>query len=81
MPALAEHEFLYAITGYGNFGSIHTDKWHYLQNIWGKDPGLGPQLYDVVKDHGEERNVVDKHPEIVAKLKQPLEESFVDNES
>ncbi|MFC1508696.1 sulfatase [Candidatus Omnitrophota bacterium] len=70
----------HAITGYGNYGSIHNDKWHYFQNVWGKDPGLGPQLYDVVKDHAEEKNVVDKHPDVVADLKQTLEEAFVAKE-
>ena len=68
----------HAITGYGNFGSIHTDKWHYLQNVWGKDPGLGPQLYDVVSDHGETKNVIDNHPDVVADLKPKLEEAFVE---
>jgi len=70
----------YAVTGYGNFGSIHTEKWHYFQNVWGKDPGLGPQLYDIVSDHGEQNNIVDKLPEVVSELKQKLASSFVSQE-
>jgi len=70
----------YAVTGYSNFGSIHTDKWHYFQNVWGDNPGLGPQLYDIVKDHGEEKNVVEDNPEVVYELKHLLEDSFVERE-
>ncbi|MCE5251414.1 sulfatase-like hydrolase/transferase [bacterium] len=68
----------YAVTGYGNFGSIHTDRWHYFQNIWGDDPGLGPQLYDIVRDHGEQTNVISQHQDVVQDLKKKLEESFVE---
>ncbi|MFC1606730.1 sulfatase [Candidatus Latescibacterota bacterium] len=68
----------HAITGYGNYGSIHTDKWHYFQNVWGNNPGLGPQLYDVVNDHNETKNVVDIHPDVVTELKQKLEEAFIE---
>jgi len=66
----------YAVTGYGNFGSVHTHRWHYYQNVWGRDPGLGPQLYDLANDHGEDINVVNKYPEVVTGLKKILEDSF-----
>ncbi len=70
----------YVVTGYSNFGSIHTEKWHYFQNVRGKNSGLGPQLYYIVNDHGEEKNVVDKHPGVVADLKLKLADSFFEKE-
>ncbi len=66
----------HAITGYGNFGSIHNHKWHYFQNVWGKDKGLGPALYDLENDHGETKNVVRNNPRVVAEMKRILEEAF-----
>jgi len=68
-----------AITGYGNFGSIHNHKWHYLSNVWGKNPGLGPQLYNLENDYDEEVNVVDANPGIANELKQILDDSFKEN--
>ncbi len=70
----------YVITGYSDFGSIHTDKWHYFQNVLGKDPGLGPQLYDVVRDHTEEKNLVGTNPDVVSELKKTLEAAFVEKQ-
>jgi arylsulfatase A-like enzyme len=66
----------HAVTGYGNFGAVHTHSWHYFQNVWGNDPGLGPQLYDLGKDPREEKNVVKSYPEVVAEMKKIMEESF-----
>ena len=63
------------VTGYGNFGSVHTDKWHYFQNVWGDNPGLGPALHDIENDHAEEKNVIQKHPGVVAEMKKILGES------
>jgi arylsulfatase A-like enzyme len=66
----------HAVTGYGNFGAVHTPKWHYFQNVWGNDPGLGPQLYDLEKDPREEKNVVKSYPEIDAGMKKIMEGAF-----
>lgn len=66
----------HAICGYGNFGSVHNHKWHYFQNVWGDNPGLGPQLNDLERDFAEEINVVEKYPEVVAGMKKILESSF-----
>ena len=70
----------YAVTGYGNFGSIHNHKWHYFQNVWGDNTGLGPQLYNLENDYAEEVNVVDTNPSAVNELKQVLDESFKEKE-
>ncbi|MFC1551487.1 sulfatase [Candidatus Latescibacterota bacterium] len=66
----------YAVTGYGNFGSVHTKKWHYLRNIWGDDPGLGPQLYDITTDPLEGKNVFAQHPDVVVGLEAIMESEF-----
>jgi len=66
----------YVVTGFRDYGSVHNHKWHYFQNVWGDDPGLGPALYDLEKDPGEKKNVLQKHPEVVAQMKRILEESF-----
>lgn len=65
-----------AVTGYGNFGSVHTHDWHYFQNVWGDNPGLGPQLYDLKNDPGEGNNVVTAHPKVVTEMKRVLETYF-----
>ena len=63
------------VTNYGGYGSVHTHKWHYFQNIANDDGGFGPQLYDVVKDHNETKNVVENYPEVAAGLKQILKKA------
>jgi arylsulfatase A-like enzyme len=64
------------VTGFGDFGSVHTFKWHYFRNVWGDFAGLGPQLYDLERDPREEKNVVGSHPQVVAEMKAILERSF-----
>jgi arylsulfatase A-like enzyme len=64
------------VTGFDNFGAVHTRKWHYFQNVWGDARGLGPQLYDLETDPREEKNVVASHPEVVAEMRAILEKSF-----
>jgi arylsulfatase A-like enzyme len=68
-----------AVTGYDNFGSVHTSDWHYFQNVWGKEPGLGPALYDLKTDPHETVNVVDKNPVTVREMKAIMAESFKTN--
>ncbi len=66
----------HTVTGYGNFGAVHSKQWHYFQNVWGKDTGLGPQLYDLTKDPGEERNVVKSYPDVVSSMQSIMEKEF-----
>lgn len=64
------------VTGYSDFGAVHTPAWHYFQNIWGKDPGLGPALYDLKTDAAETMNVADKNPDTVREMKSIMTDSF-----
>jgi len=66
----------HVITGFKNFGSVHTLKWHYFQNVWENDPGLGPALHDLEKDPGEKTNVVGQHPRTVAEMKNLIQKAF-----
>ncbi|MBN2288711.1 MAG: sulfatase [Candidatus Glassbacteria bacterium] len=65
-----------AVTGFKDFGSVHSLKWHYFRNIWEEDPGLGPALYDLEKDPGEQQNVAADHPQVVGEMKSILEREF-----
>ncbi len=42
----------------------------------GKDPGLGPALYDLDTDPKEEKNVAANHPDVTVGLDGVLESSF-----
>jgi len=66
----------HVITGFKNFGSVHNHKWHYFQNVWEEDPGLGPALHDLEKDPGEQINALRDHPRVVAEMKRILEGAF-----
>jgi arylsulfatase A-like enzyme len=61
-------------TQFGPFASVRDRGWHYFQNIKGQNPGKGPCLYDLKTDPNETTNVVEKHPDMVAKMKSHLEE-------
>ena len=71
-----KNNYDYVVTGYSNFGSVHTHKWHYFQNVWGKDAGHGPALYELSKDPKEEKNVVQQNHSVVEEMKKILENKF-----
>lgn len=48
--------------------AVRHSKWKYLTNYDGSDP----QLYDLVDDIAESRNLVEEHPEVAEKLKKAL---------
>jgi arylsulfatase A-like enzyme len=68
------HERLF--TGYGNFAAVRDKKWHYFQNFRGEDKGKGPALYDLEADPGEQANVAEQHPEVVAERRALVAERF-----
>ena len=63
-------------TGYGNFAAVHDHKWHYFQNIKGKNPGKGPALYELKSDPRMTRNVVKEYPDIVAEMRRRIGKRF-----
>ncbi|MCD6308624.1 MAG: sulfatase-like hydrolase/transferase, partial [Candidatus Latescibacteria bacterium] len=66
----------YTVTGYGNYGAIHTDKWHFLRNYKGDDPGYGPALFDLADDRLEEQNVIGRHADVAADMEKIMAETF-----
>jgi len=66
----------HTVIGFNNFGAVRTEKWHYFQKVWGKDPGHGPALYDLENDYAELHNVSDKHPDVVSKMKKIMQKAF-----
>jgi arylsulfatase A-like enzyme len=62
--------------GFGNFAAVRDNKWHYFRNFRGESPGKGPALYDLEADPGEQKNVVDQHPEVVAERMELIAERF-----
>jgi arylsulfatase A-like enzyme len=64
------HDYLYwEIHNSGGLTqAVRMGDWKYLQS-GGKKP---PELYDLARDPGEKDNVADKHPEVVATIKQIL---------
>jgi len=65
-----------AVTGYGNYGAIHTEKWHFLRHYKGNDPGYGPALFDLAADRLEERNIIDRHADVAADMEKIMAETF-----
>jgi arylsulfatase A-like enzyme len=66
------HQRLYTV--FGRFGAVRDAQWHYFQHIRGEDPSKGPCLYDLNNDPQEQRNVIEQHPEIAAKMSKQLED-------
>jgi len=66
----------YAVTGYGDYGAVHTPGYHYFQNVWEDNPGFGPALYDLGTDAAELNNCAADKPDVVTNMKQILTESF-----
>ena len=59
-------------TQFGTFASVRDRGWHYFQHISGNNRGAGPCLYDLEKDPGETRNVMDAHTEVAAEMRGQL---------
>ena len=62
--------------GFGGFGAVRDSRWHYFQNISGKEPGKGPALYDLTADPGETKNVAAENPKVVAELRNLMSQRF-----
>ncbi len=71
------HEYLYWEHPSGGFSqAVRYGRWKGVRPRWG-----GPiELYDLEKDSGEQRNVADGHPELVAKIDAYMKSAHVDSE-
>jgi len=70
-----EHDYLYwEFHERGKKQAIRMGKWKAIRLDLAKNPNGPIELYDLNKDIGEEKNIAEKHPDIIEKIK-PLFES------
>jgi arylsulfatase A-like enzyme len=55
----------------GGRASVRDDEWNYVVSIHEEDPT--PELYHLLTDPAEEHNVIEDHPEVVARQRSRLE--------
>ncbi len=66
----------YAVMGYGWIGAVRTPEWNFSA-VWNPKDYPGnylPQLYSREKDPDELKNIAEKYPDVVADLKQKLDD-------
>ena len=59
-------------TQFNPFAAVRDKQWHYFQHIQGNNRGAGPCLYDLQKDPGEQKNVIEDHSDVAADMRQHL---------
>ena len=47
--------------------AVRNEKWRYV-GVWSRTPDLPAALYDIDNDPGEEKNVIEQHPEVAQKM-------------
>ena len=73
-----EHEYLYwEFPEKGYRVGLRQEDWKAVRNDMETDPDGPIELYHLVQDPGEEDNVADQHPEVVAKLTRLLQAAHV----
>ncbi len=75
-PQTKQHDYLYWDYGHsrGNFmQAIRMGDWKGIRNA----PGAELELYDLAQDAAETQNIAAKHPQIVKKIEQAMQDSFV----
>lgn len=74
----SQHE---AMTWYfpaaGGKRAVRLGQWKAVQVGLNKNPDAPLELYDLATDLGEERNVANEHPEIVARARAALDEAYM----
>ena len=72
-----EREFLYReFTGYGGQQTIRVGEWKAVRQKLGKGP-VKTELYNIVNDIGETKDVAADHPDVVTKLEKMMAEQHV----
>ena len=85
MPTLTgqkqpEREFLYReFSGYGGQQTIRVGEWKTVRQNLGKGP-VKTELYNIVSDIGETKDVAADHPDVVSKLEKMMAEQHVPSE-
>jgi arylsulfatase len=68
--AQLKHDYMFwDFAGYGGQLAVRIGRWKAVKRNLRKDPDAPLELYDLHDDIGEQRNVVDQHPEIAAKIR------------
>ncbi|WP_430811007.1 MULTISPECIES: arylsulfatase [unclassified Carboxylicivirga] len=76
-----EHDYLYwEFHVLGGRKAIRMGKWKAVQYGISKNPDAPIELYDVTEDPGETNNLADKHPEVIAKVKELFSTSRVESD-
>ena len=78
----SEHSYLYwEFHERGGRQAIRADKWKAVRLNVKKKPNGPIELYDLSNDLGEEKNIADKHPEIVNKMATIMKEARTTNDA
>jgi len=73
-----DHDCLYWDYGHvrGNYKqAVRLGNWKGVRN----KPGAPLELYDLLKDIGETRDVAQQHPDVVSRIEQSIKEAYVDS--
>ncbi len=76
----ARHDFLYwEFPAQGGKQAVRMGKWKGVRLNLMKDPKAPIELYDLSKDLGEEHNIADMHPQVVAEIQKAMQDSHVES--
>jgi arylsulfatase A-like enzyme len=77
-----QHEAMYwEFSERGRSQAARIGNWKGIRVDLKKNPDAPIELYDLSKDIGEEHNIADQHPEVVAQLRAVMKREHVDSES
>jgi arylsulfatase A-like enzyme len=75
-----QHEYLYwEFHSQGGKRAVRKGDWKAVQRNVGKNPAGPILLFNLKDDLGEKTNLADKHPKIVAEMREIMEEAHVDS--
>jgi arylsulfatase len=70
--------FLYReFSGYGGQQSVRVGDWKAVRQGLTRNKQIVTELYNIANDVGEQTNIADKHPDVVAKLEALLRDQHV----